>query len=74
MLGAPIRKGLGYFLGGPHMPLSGVPAAFGHPVRGGSPSFAFGFTKNYITGGPERPSDTAYRIARVARAALGIAP
>jgi CubicO group peptidase (beta-lactamase class C family) len=77
VLGAPIRKGLGYFLGGPHMPVSDAPAAFGHPGHGGSLGFAdpehrfaFGFTKNYIIGGPGRASDAAYLVLREARAAL----
>jgi CubicO group peptidase (beta-lactamase class C family) len=78
VLGAPIRKGLGYFLSGPHMPLTGLPAAFGHPGHGGSLGFAdpehrlaFGFAKNYIVGGPGRATDAAYLILREARAALG---
>ena len=77
VLGAPIRKGLGYFLSGPHMPLSDAPAAFGHPGHGGSLGFAdpqhrlaFGFTKNYIIGGPGRASDAAYLVLREAWAAL----
>ena len=81
VLGAPVRKGLGYFLGGPHMPLQDIPAAFGHPGHGGSLGFAdpehrfaFGFAKNYIIGGPGRANDAAYRVLREARAALGIAP
>jgi CubicO group peptidase (beta-lactamase class C family) len=79
VLGAPIRKGLGYFLSGPHMPLTGLPAAFGHPGHGGSLGFAdpehrlaFGFAKNYIVGGPGRATDAAYLILREARAALGL--
>jgi CubicO group peptidase (beta-lactamase class C family) len=80
VLGAPIRKGLGYFLSGPHMPITGMPTAFGHPGHGGSLGFAdpdhrlaFGFTKNYIIGGPGRPSDAAYLVLREVRAALGLA-
>jgi len=72
----PIRKGLGYFLDGPHMSLGGLPAAFGHPGHGGSLGFAdpahrlaFGLTKNRIVDGPPN-EHVSYRIVRAVRDAL----
>jgi CubicO group peptidase (beta-lactamase class C family) len=74
VLGAPIPKGLGYFLGLPEMgPEIG---AFGCKGSGGSIAFAdpanhfsFALTHNRLTG---PPADNAARIAGRIRAALGI--
>jgi CubicO group peptidase (beta-lactamase class C family) len=77
VMGVPMRKGLGYFLDGPPFPVGGL-EAFGHPGHGGSLGFAdptrrfaFGLTKNRIVMGPPS-TQVAYRIAREARAALGL--
>jgi CubicO group peptidase (beta-lactamase class C family) len=78
VLGAPIRKGLGYFLGGPLSAMSERVAAFGAPGAGGSLGFAdpeyrlaFGLAKNRMVTSPPGES-TANRVASALRAALGI--
>jgi CubicO group peptidase (beta-lactamase class C family) len=77
-LGAPIKKALGYFLGGPLSPMSARTTAFGHPGVGGAIAFAdpehrfaFALTKNRLTVDP--PGDSpAYTAACAIREALGI--
>jgi len=72
VLGVPIAKGLGYFLGLPEM----GPGAFGCKGSGGSIGFAdpeygfsFAFTHNRLTA---PPADTAAHIASQVRDALAI--
>lgn len=78
VIGLPVRWAMGYGLGGPLSPLGNRPTAFGHGGSGGSVGFAdpehrfaFALTKTrMVTSAPGE--DAAYRIARAARAALGI--
>ncbi|MFI6452655.1 serine hydrolase domain-containing protein [Streptosporangium amethystogenes] len=76
VLGAPVPKGLGYFLGLPEM--GPHPRAFGCKGSGGSIAYAdpddrfsFALTHNRMTAPPE---DTAAHIAGQIRTALGIGP
>lgn len=75
-LGAPIPKGLGYFLGLPEM--GPHPSAFGCKGSGGSIAFAdpahgftFALTHNRLTA---PPADTAAQLTAQLRAALDIGP
>ena len=78
VLGMPVRKALGYWLGGPLSPQSGRATAFGHSGAGGATGFAdpeyrfaFGFAKNRMV--TSLPGESAAnRIAAATRAALGI--
>lgn len=78
VIGVPIRRALGYHLGGPGFPMGESPTAFGHVGYGGSIGFAdpayrfaFGLVKNRVT--MNAPGQgTAERVARTVRAALGI--
>ncbi|WP_030691132.1 serine hydrolase domain-containing protein [Streptomyces globisporus] len=72
ILGAPIAKGMGYFL---DLPAMGGEPAFGHNGSGGSIAFAdhrrglsFAFTHSLLTGGPA--STTAADVAAVIRTAV----
>lgn len=79
VLDRPIRKGLGYFLGGDEAQggnaiMGGVGGEFGHPGNGGSigfadpeRQFAFGLTKNYMRTVPARQQSTAYLVAETIR-------
>jgi CubicO group peptidase (beta-lactamase class C family) len=77
-LGMPLRKALGYFLGGTLSPMGDRITAFGHPGVGGAIGFAdpeyrfaFGLTKNRLT--VSAPGEgTTLRVARELRACLGI--
>lgn len=77
-LGTPVRKGLGYFLGGPQSAMGNRISAFGHPGVGGAIGFAdpehrfaFGLAKNRLT--VSAPGeDVAGRLARAIRESLGI--
>jgi len=82
IFGAPLRLGLGYFLGGD--PAEGATAAIGrsggeigHPGNGGSLGFAdparrlsFGLTKNLMRAAPDPTQAAAYRVAETIRAYL----
>jgi CubicO group peptidase (beta-lactamase class C family) len=79
-LGAPIRKGLGYWLDidQSQRPVAGASATFGHPGHGGTfafadPScrFAFALTKNRITAGSDEYA-MPIRVAAEVRRALGL--
>jgi len=79
VLGEPVRKALGWRLGGPLSPMSGRRSAFGHPGAGGSIGFAdpeqhlaVGITKNLLRNHLDPAEATAYRIACEVRAALGV--
>lgn len=79
VIGAPIRKALGYFLGGPLSPMSGRISAFGHPGAGGSIGFAdpayrlaIGFTKNRLSTTLDPSQSAAYRVAHRVREVLDI--
>lgn len=78
-LQTPVRKGLGYFLGGP--PESGGsaangdnPRAFGHGGNGGSHGFAdpelrlaFGLTKNLMRSAPDPRTTVSFKLADAIR-------
>jgi CubicO group peptidase (beta-lactamase class C family) len=78
VLGRPLPKGLGYWLGEPLSAMSERVSVFGHPGGGGSigfadpdARFAFGLTKSRLL--TSRPGEsTAALVARTVRAALGI--
>lgn len=77
-LGAPLRKSLGYFLGGALSPMGERITAFGHPGVGGAIGFAdpeyrfaFGLTKNRLTVSLPGEGATA-RLAGELRSCLGI--
>lgn len=77
--GVPMRKGLGYMLGGPLSPMGDRLTAFGHPGSGGSIGFAdpehglaVGFAKTLLRSELDPRRDTALRITRRVRTALGI--
>jgi CubicO group peptidase (beta-lactamase class C family) len=78
-IGFPIRKALGYFLGGPYSPMSERITAFGHPGAGGSTAFAdpryglaAGFTKNRLVTSMDPTQAAAYRVGTKIREALGV--
>ncbi|MHB8645205.1 MAG: serine hydrolase domain-containing protein [Thermomicrobiales bacterium] len=78
VLGMPVRKALGYWLGGPLSPYGERITAFGHGGYGGASGFAdpqyrfaFALTKNRLAVAPPGES-TANRVASAVRAALGI--
>jgi len=78
ILGVPIRKGLGYFLGRPTSPMGERATVFGHSGHGGSIGFAdpeygfaFALTKNRLVI-PAPGEGTVNKVADAARAALGI--
>ncbi|MGI8553317.1 MAG: serine hydrolase, partial [Dehalococcoidia bacterium] len=75
----PIRKGLGYFLGGAGSPMGERRTAFGHPGAGGSIGFAdpetglaVGFTKNVLRTTLDPTQAAAYRVAERIREVLRI--
>ena len=78
VIGLPMRRGLGYMLGGPVSPMSARITAFGHAGYGGSIGFAdpdhrfaFALTKNRLAFSlPEQ--STVNKVASAVRAALGI--
>ncbi|RIK43699.1 MAG: EstA family serine hydrolase [Chloroflexi bacterium] len=82
VLGGPIRKGLGYFLGGDvdkggHATIGRSDGAFGHAGNGGSIGFAdperklaLGLTKNYMRAVPAGQQSTAYLVAELVRGHL----
>lgn len=78
VLGLPMRRGLGYMLGGTASPMSERITAFGHAGYGGSIGFAdpeyrfaFALTKNRLAFTlPEQ--STVNKVASAVRAALGI--
>jgi len=79
VLGTPIRKGMGWLLGGPLSPMGDRITAFGHPGAGGSIAFAdpehrlaAGIMKNLLKDSIDPAKGTALRIARELRAALDI--
>jgi CubicO group peptidase (beta-lactamase class C family) len=79
VLGMPVRKALGYWLGGPQSPFSERVTAFGHGGYGGAVGFAdpeyglaFALTKNRLAA--SAPGEgTAVKVAQTVRRALGIA-
>ena len=78
-IGEPVRKGLGYFLGGPLSAMGDRITAFGHPGAGGSIGFAdpehrfaFALTKNRLIWTDPPGETAACLVAREVRAALGI--
>jgi CubicO group peptidase (beta-lactamase class C family) len=78
VLGLPVRRGLGYMLGGPLSPMSARIKAFGHAGYGGSIGFAdpeyrfaFALTKNRLAFTPPEQS-AMNRVASAMRAGLGI--
>ncbi len=78
VLGTPVRRGLGYTLGGPLSPYSERMSAFGHGGYGGASGFAdpqyglaFALTKNRLVASAPGES-TANKVAETVRDALGI--
>jgi CubicO group peptidase (beta-lactamase class C family) len=76
-----VRKGLGYFLGGPAdeggSTIAGPAGAFGHGGNGGSYGFAdperrlaLGLTKNLMRGGSVAENTVAFQVAEAIRAGL----
>ena len=81
VIGLPIPKAMGYFLGGGGMGAAMGPSSrtFGHPGAGGSIGFAdpehrlaVGFTKNLMKGGGDPLRGAALLVSNEIRAALGI--
>ena len=78
VIGLPLAKALGYGLGGPRSEMGNRRSAFGHAGTGGATGFAdpehrFAFALAKIRLMPPAPGEsTAVRVAREARAALGI--
>lgn len=77
VLDEPIRKGLGYFLGGGTSPMGPEPYLFGHPGAGGSlgfgdprHGFAFALTKNRLVWDRPVHETAAFRLARLIRSHL----
>lgn len=77
--GVPFRRGLGYMLGNRLLPMGDRPSAFGHAGYGGSIGFAdpayrfaFGLAKTTMVETPPPSGETATRVARAVREALGI--
>lgn len=75
-----IPKALGYFLGTEGSPMSERRSAFGHPGAGGSigfadpdTGFAFALLKNKLIWESHTSPQTALKVARETRAALGLA-
>lgn len=83
-IGRPVRKGMGYFLGGADDtgavgPMGPNPAAFGHPGAGGSIGFcdptaglAVGITKNRMLAPMTPEENTVLTVANAVREALSI--
>lgn len=76
VLGAPIPKAYGFFLGGPHSSWGTRPTVFGHTGSGGSIAFAdperrltVAVTHNRLIAGPE---ETLGAIVSTVRAQLGL--
>lgn len=74
-----IPKALGYFLGTEGSPMSARSSAFGHPGAGGSigfadpeNGFAFALLKNKLIWESHTSPQTALKVAREVRAALGL--
>jgi CubicO group peptidase (beta-lactamase class C family) len=83
VIGQPVRKGMGYFLGGgdPESvgPMGTNPAAFGHPGAGGSigwadPDYglAVAIVKNRMLAPPTPEENPVVTIAQAVRSALGV--
>ncbi|MSQ11280.1 MAG: class A beta-lactamase-related serine hydrolase [Dehalococcoidia bacterium] len=82
VIGMPITKAMGYFLGGAGPMDAGMgpsPKVFGHAGAGGSNGFAdpehkfaFGFAKTLLKGFGDPPPPAAAKIADAIRAALGL--
>ncbi|MHB8576548.1 MAG: serine hydrolase domain-containing protein [Dehalococcoidia bacterium] len=79
VLGRPIPRALGYWLGDANSPMSARRSAFGHPGAGGSIAFAdpkyhlaVGFTKNLLRNVIDPADDPGLRVCNEVRAALGI--
>ncbi|MSQ12392.1 MAG: class A beta-lactamase-related serine hydrolase [Dehalococcoidia bacterium] len=81
VIGQPIPKAMGYFLGGGGMGAAMGPSSrtFGHPGAGGSIGFAdpehrlaVGFTKNLMKSGGDPLQGAALLVSNEIRAALGI--
>jgi CubicO group peptidase (beta-lactamase class C family) len=78
-LGLPVRKALGYWLGGRLSPMSERSTAFGHPGAGGSIGFAdpeyrlaVGFTKNRLVTALDPTQSAAYRVSERIREVLSV--
>ncbi len=78
VIGGPLPKALGYFLGAPGSAMGARREAFGHGGTGGSVGFAdpeyglaFALTKTRLVADPTAEA-AAVRVAREARAALGV--
>lgn len=82
VLGGPITKALGFWIGGDSLsPMGERASAFGHGGAGGSMGFAdpehhlaFGLAKTRLLMDAPPGGDAAYLVAEEARAALGISP
>ncbi len=79
VLGVPVRRALGFFLGDELSPMGSQPGVFGHPGSGGSigfadprQRFAFALMKTRLVSLPEPGVDAATLIAEATRAALGL--
>jgi CubicO group peptidase (beta-lactamase class C family) len=78
VIGLPMRRGLGYMLGGPDSPMGARITAFGHAGYGGSIGFAdpdyrfaFALTKNRLASTLPGQGAASF-VASAVRAALGI--